>query len=56
MGVRVRVSVWVSESVSPSLTQFREIGSVYPDFAIIVAIGLQKPYAKLESGANLVLV
>jgi hypothetical protein len=37
------------------LTQFGEIGSVYPGFAIMIAIGLQKPYAKLESGANPVL-
>jgi hypothetical protein len=43
------------DRVSPSLTQFAEIGSVYPGFGIIVAIGLQKPYAKPESDANLVL-
>jgi hypothetical protein len=42
--------------VSPSLTHLGEIGSVYPEFVIIIAIGLQKPYAILESGANLVLV
>ncbi len=29
--------------VLPSLTQFREIGSVYPEFAIIIAIGLRNP-------------
>jgi hypothetical protein len=32
-----------------------EIDSLYPGFAIIVAIDLQKPFAKPESGANLVL-
>jgi hypothetical protein len=42
--------------VSASSTLFREIGSPYPEFAIIVAIGLRKPYAKPESGANLVPV
>jgi hypothetical protein len=36
--------------------QFGEIGSAYPEFTFIIAIGLQKPYAKPESGANLVLV
>jgi hypothetical protein len=36
------------------MTQFRETGSVYPGFAIMIAEGLQEPYAKLESGANLV--
>jgi hypothetical protein len=41
--------------VSPSSTQFGEIGSVYPDLAIVIAIGLRKHYAKPESGANLVL-
>jgi hypothetical protein len=30
-----------------------KIGFAYPDFVIIVAISLWKPYAKLESGANL---
>jgi hypothetical protein len=30
-------------SVLPSLTQFGEIGSLYPGFAIIVAIGLRNP-------------
>jgi hypothetical protein len=39
-----------------SLTKFGDIGSAYPKLVILVAIGLQKPYAKLESGANLVLV
>ncbi len=39
-----------------SLTQFGDIGSAYPKLVIIVAIGLQKPYAKLELAANLVLV
>jgi hypothetical protein len=39
-----------------SSTQLGEIGSIYPEFVIITAIGLQKPYAKPESGANLVLV
>ncbi len=43
-------------SVSLSSTQFGEIGFTYPEFAIIVAIGLQNPYVKPESGANLVLV
>jgi hypothetical protein len=42
-------------TVSPSSTQVREIGSIYPGFAIMVAIGLCKPYAKPELGANLVL-
>ncbi len=28
-------------AVSPSLTQFGEIGSAYPEFTIIVAIGLR---------------
>jgi hypothetical protein len=32
-----------------------EIGSVYPGFMLIVARGLRKSYAKLESGRNLVL-
>jgi hypothetical protein len=32
--------------VSPFLTQLGEIGSAYPEFAIIVARGLQKPHAK----------
>ncbi len=32
-----------------------EIGSVYPGFMLIVARGLGKSYAKLESGTNLVL-
>ncbi len=41
--------------VLPSSTPFGEIGSVYPEFVIIVALGIQKPYAKLESGSNLVL-
>jgi hypothetical protein len=41
--------------VSPFSAQFGEIGSAFPEFAIIVAIGLQKPHAKPESGANLVL-
>ncbi len=42
--------------ISPTLTQFREIGSVYPGLRLhIVAIGFQKPYAKLEKGENLVL-
>jgi hypothetical protein len=35
--------------------QFGEIGSVYPSFAIMTAIGLLKPYTKPEAGANLVL-
>jgi hypothetical protein len=48
-------SMWLSGAVSPSLTQFREIGSVYPGFAIVIAIGLRKPYAQPELGANLVL-
>jgi hypothetical protein len=43
-------------SVSPSFTQFAEIASVYPELAIIIAIGLQIPYAKPESAANLMLV
>jgi hypothetical protein len=30
-------------TVLPSLTQVREIGSVYPGFMIIVAIGLENP-------------
>jgi hypothetical protein len=38
------------------LTHFGEIGSVYPEFAVIIAIGLQIPYAKPGPGANLVLV
>jgi hypothetical protein len=46
---------WHTIIVLPSLTQFGEIGSMYPGFALIVVIGLQKPYAKLESDANLVL-
>ncbi len=36
--------------LSPSLTQFREIGTAYSEFTIIAAIGLQKPYAKPKSG------
>jgi hypothetical protein len=36
------------------MTQLREIGSVYPGFTIMIAKGLQEPYAKPESGANLV--
>jgi hypothetical protein len=39
-------------SVLPSLTLFGEIHSVYPGFAIIIAIGLCKFYAQLESCAN----
>jgi hypothetical protein len=39
----------------PSSTQLREIGSAYPGFGIMIAIGLQKPYDKQESGVNLVL-
>jgi hypothetical protein len=42
-------------TVLPISTQLREIGFVYPGFVIMIAIGLQKPYAKAESGANLVL-
>jgi hypothetical protein len=42
-------------TVAPSSTQFGEILSVYPGFTMIIAIGLQKPYAKPESGANLEL-
>jgi hypothetical protein len=41
--------------VSPSSTQLGESGSVYPGFAIMIAIDLQKPYAKLESVTNLAL-
>ncbi len=40
--------------VSPSPTQFEEIGTVYPGFAIIVATGPQNPMLN-QSGANLVL-
>jgi hypothetical protein len=43
-------------SVLPSSTQFGEIGPACPKFAIIVAIDLLQPYAKPESGANLVLI
>jgi hypothetical protein len=45
-------------TVSPSLTQFGEISSVYRGFffTIMIAVGLQKPHTKLESGANLVLL
>jgi hypothetical protein len=41
--------------VWPSSTQFGKIGPVYSGFEITVAIGLPKPYAKSESGVNLVL-
>ncbi len=30
-------------TVSPSLKQFKEIGSAYPEFANFVAIGLENP-------------
>jgi hypothetical protein len=40
--------------ISPSSTPFGEIGFVYLGFEIIIAIDLRKPYAKPESGANLV--
>jgi hypothetical protein len=39
----------------PLSTQFGAMGSVYSGLPIIVALGLPKPYAKPESGANLVL-
>jgi hypothetical protein len=42
--------------VSLSSTQFGKIGSIYPGFAIMIAIGLKNPYAKLASGKNLVFV
>jgi hypothetical protein len=45
----VTLIVWLSS------TQFGKIGSVYSGFEIMVAIGLSKPYAKSESGANLLL-
>jgi hypothetical protein len=48
-------SIAPAVSVSPSLTQLGEIGSAYPEFPIIIAIGLQKSYAKPELGSNLVL-
>jgi hypothetical protein len=35
-------------SVLPSSTQFGETGFVYPGFAIMIEIGLQKAYAKPE--------
>jgi hypothetical protein len=54
-GVGVAVSFY-NITFSPSSTQLEEINSVCPELATIVAIGLQKPYAKLESNANLVLV
>jgi hypothetical protein len=43
-------------TVSASSTQLEEINSGCPELATIVAIGLQKPCAKLEANANLVLV
>jgi hypothetical protein len=49
-------SVLLKLTVSPSSTQFGDIGSAYSEFAIIVAIGFWNPYAKPESGENLVLV
>jgi hypothetical protein len=43
----------------PLLPKFGEIDSVYPGsqllYILIVAIGLQKPYAPSESGTNLVI-
>jgi hypothetical protein len=47
------LAIQILATVSPSSTQFREISSEYLEFAIIIAC---KPYAKPESGANLVLV
>jgi hypothetical protein len=41
---------WLNAIVSPSLTQIGEIGSAYFEFAIIVATGRQKPYAKPIGG------
>jgi hypothetical protein len=35
-------------SVSLSSTQFGETGFVYPGFALMIEIGLQKAYAKPE--------
>jgi hypothetical protein len=43
-------------TVSPSSTQLGEISSVHSDFLIMIAKSLRKPYAKQESGANLVIV
>jgi hypothetical protein len=39
--------------VLPSSTQFGEIGTVYHGFAIIIAIGLQKPYAENQNQAQI---
>ncbi len=40
----------------PLLLKFREIGSVHVHRLVTIgAIGLRKPYAKLESGTNLVM-
>jgi hypothetical protein len=41
--------------VLSSSTRVGEIDSVYPGFTIMIAIGLQNPYAKPKSFANLVL-
>jgi hypothetical protein len=43
-------------TVSLSSTQLGEISSVHPDFPIMIAKSLRTPYAKEESGANLVIV
>jgi hypothetical protein len=43
-------------NISPTCSQAREIGSVYPGLQLcIVSIGLRNPYVKSESGTNLVM-
>ncbi len=49
----LRFLLLINLTVSAFATQLGKIGFAYPDFVIIVAISLWKPYAKLESGTNL---